>query len=613
MVRRWKWAAALAALMLVQLATALPAQAEWADQTTSTTSELREVECPTADRCYAVGIGGTIIVNRGVDSNWDQTTSVANAGLYGLACTSSTTCIAVGDSGGIYKTTNEGASWSQKPSGTTQHVMDVSCPSASECFAVGHAGTILASKNGGDTWTPQGVSVTTQNLFGISCPTTNLCWAVGANGTIVFGQQQATGPVWTRQSSGTTEILDGISCATASSCRATGANGTILGTDTAGVVWTQQTTPTAMYLFDVECVSKTTCWAVGSGGRIVSTLNGGVTWDTEPRTSTTSLYGVGCYGSLCKAVGAGGTAITRGGIAAGRSSADCDAIAGATTVADGYAGAMYARIKYANAGSGRRWVCFRFDNGSTVNTGGLVEVDADVAVGTPSSDGDADSCSTTLGNAVPGPHPLVDFAVGDPAEPPYVPVKVDTFRNNEAAWVCLRGGAQNHRVKIPLPDAQVPTVTFFPDAPGNPPPDDPPAEPSGTCQASGGDRVLNMDVATTHIWLYTLRPALNQARVCVRGQGPASAGGMLSVNASAGVPVSISRSQDTTPCTTEILQSNAEPKFRISRTPGPPSTSNPASICVDQGSTHERVTVDTTGSLVVPSVTWTPDAGTPGG
>ena len=592
------------AAALTMLLSAVPAQASWSPQSSGTTNAVRDVECPTAQRCYAVVIGGQILVTKDGGATWATRSSGTTGGLWSLSCPTETTCMASGDLGVIVKTTDGGDTWSIRRSGGL-HLMDVDCPTASNCWTVGHGGTISATTDGGNTWSTQS-SGTSENLFGVACPTTLSCFAVGHNGTILVKGGNSSS--WARQSSGVTERLDGISCPTATTCTVSGEGGELLRTDSAGAVWTRQTTPFGVYYFDVDCPSASTCWAVGSAGVVVGTVNAGVTWEPEDTTTGLTLTGVGCAGvSVCKASGDQGTLLTRGGQATGRSSSDCEAVAGNTTVLDGFAGDAYVRVRTARPSPDKTWVCFRVDNGTSIKQGGLIEVDTNVGAQAPSTDGDNEACSTSSPNYLPGPHPLVDLAIGDETQPTYLPIKVDTFRHNEAAWACVRAGGQRVRVKVPLPDAQIPSVTYFPDAAGaTPPPDDPPATQSGTCQASGGDRVLNMDVATTHVWLYTLRPALNEANVCVRAQGPVSVGGVLSVKAQVGLPVRISGSNDTTPCTFELFRSEAPVQLRIARTP---DGVKPASVCVDQGTTHQRVTVVTDDPLVLPIPQWTFDQG----
>ncbi len=602
----------LAVAVAAFLSTALPAAANWSPQTSGTTNTVRDVECPTAQRCYAVGIGGVIRLTTDGGASWSAPQStVATAGLYGVSCTSETRCFAVGDLGLVIETTDGGANWSSRRTGGG-HLISIDCPSATSCWTVGHGGAIHATTDGGSTWTTQS-SGTAEDLFGVACPTTATCWAVGHNGTILV--KGANSASWAQQQSPVTgKRLDGISCPTATTCTVSGEGGTLLRTDTAGALWTRQPTPFGHYFFDVECPSAATCWAVASAGTIIGTVNGGVTWDPEdPGGVTTTLTGVGCATvSVCKATGDAGVILTRGGVATGRSSADCETAPGSQNVLDGFAGDAYVRVRTARPTAKRTWVCFRIDNGTSIRQGGLIEIETDANAGGASVDDQAGACSTATPNYAPGPHPLIDAAIGDPAEPPYVPITVDTLRHNEAAWVCVRAGGERRRVVVTVPDVEVPTVTHFPDGAGaTPPPDSPPAGlPSSSCQTAGGNRVLNMDVATAHVWLYTLQPAPNEANVCVRVEGPVAVGGVLGLKAQVGVPVSVTRSQDTSPCTIGVVTVGSPADLRISRTP---TGAIPASVCVETGSTRERVTVDTSGSLVLPIPTWTPDPGTPGG
>lgn len=600
-------AIAIAAALTMLLAAA-PAQAGWSSQSSGTINTVRDVECPTAQRCYAVVIGGQILVTEDGGANWAARSSGTTGGLWNVSCPSETTCFVSGDAGVIVNTTDGGDTWSTRRSGGL-HLLGVDCPTTSNCWTVGHGGVISATTDGGNTWSTQS-SGTSEDLFGVACPTTVSCFAVGHDGTIlVKGGNSST---WAQQSSPVTDKrLDGISCPTATTCTVSGEGGVLLRTDTAGALWTRQTTPIAHYFFDVDCPSVSTCWAVGSTGVVIGTINSGVTWEQEDAATGFTLTGVGCATvSVCKATGDGGTILTRGGQAIGHSSSDCETVAGNTTVLDGFAGDAYVRVRTARPSADKTWVCFRIDNGTSIRQGGLIEVDTEVSTNLPSTDGNNEACSTTSPNFAPEPHPIADFSIGDETQPIHTPIKLDTFRNNEQAWVCVRVGSQRVRVIVPLPNAQIPSLTYFPDAGDEtPPPDDPPATPSGICQASDGDRVLNMDVATTHIWLYTLQSAPNEAKVCVRAQGPVSVGGVLTVRAQVGVPVRIERSNDTTPCTFEIFDSDAPVQLRISRTP---DDVRPVSVCVDQGTRHERVTVITDDPLVLPIPQWTFDPGTPG-
>ena len=293
-----------------------------------------------------------------------------------------------------------------------------------------------------------------------------------------------------------------------------------------------------------------------------------------------------------------------------------DACAAGAVVADGFAGSAYVRIRTVTADARTTWVCVRAD-GPSISYGGKFTVANPSATlpAPPTTDTASSACTSTPGNAIPGQHPIQAGSIGDPAEPAtYVPFLLDAHATTSEAWVCVGVGTVQRRIVVPAPaGATAPTVVFTPDPPGSQTPSAPTAiTPSGSCQSGGGEtgRLLNTTVADARAFFYTWQPAASILKLCVRAEGVVSAGGVLTVDATAagGVPSSIATSTtDLTPCTLSVIKLDT-PGIEVRRSAG---TATPASVCLVIGTSALRVTVDADNGQPPATVSWTPDPGTP--
>lgn len=296
-------------------------------------------------------------------------------------------------------------------------------------------------------------------------------------------------------------------------------------------------------------------------------------------------------------------------------------------LADGYAGDTYVTVRYEDPPGAEQWVCISTAN-PQVSLAGKLVINTGQGAGLPSIDNNAGQCAIAPNNQVP-PHPPLEATVGDGTEVPQVNIKVDAYANPDEAWACLhvseRLGADEQifdkRVVVPLPDGgQVPTFAFKPyDVQPLPPPEPGPVGyPSSTCrQTPGGEytRVINMDLTNenTHLWVDTRQPSDTHAQLCARVEGAAGIGGMFDVNAdgspgASAVPIV---DEDTSRCGLLVLDVPAL-GLTVKRTA---AAANPAAVCVDHTSTntHKSVGVNVQGSPDPPTITWSPDTGTPGG
>jgi hypothetical protein len=283
----------------------------------------------------------------------------------------------------------------------------------------------------------------------------------------------------------------------------------------------------------------------------------------------------------------------------------------AVTVADGYVGSTYVTLRAQPNPSNAQteWVCYRVSNPSSGSFGGRLDVTgASTSAGTPTIDSSTSACATTSGNIIPPPHPVLSGTVVSQA------FLVDDYATSNQVWVCLTAGGVNDRVVVPLPGASSPQVANNLDS--SPPPLPTPTadpNPSGTCQggtAGPYQQFVNMNTAGVQTWLYSSQPDSGTADLCARVQGSStSAGGVLSVSTTGvpGVSPTVGPGSQSA-CTLPILTLTSPVQASLSTSP---TSSNPATVCVSQGSSSYAEQAGVTGSPTPPKVTWTPDPGTP--
>ena len=325
--------------------------------------ELFDVTCPSATRCYAVGVSFTrpsgsvrTLVERWNGSSWSIVPSpnaaATDTWLAGIACTSATSCMAVGSStssgdhgGKAYAVRLAGNTWSAVaiPSGGPEAgLSDVTCTAANNCFAVGSykgsAGTKpLAMRWNGQKWTVLAVALPAGfsggHLSGVDCASPSKCFAVGS-----IIEQTAPNPAIIERWNGTKWVndrrftphggvypeLSDVTCPTATRCRAVGNDGSAFARTLAvawnGTAWSVQASANRKsdeenYLSAVTCWNESDCFAVGVSleshagpGHTLTERRHGVTWslvaspDKDPQWN--DLFGVDCIGAdRCFAVG----------------------------------------------------------------------------------------------------------------------------------------------------------------------------------------------------------------------------------------------------------------------------------------------------------------------
>jgi hypothetical protein len=283
-----------------------------------------------------------------------------------------------------------------------------------------------------------------------------------------------------------------------------------------------------------------------------------------------------------------------------------DDCATGATVTQATAGGHYAHLQALGNDA-----CWRVD-GPAAGSGGKLTVTLPGATVPPlaSVDGDTSACSTVL----------LAGTVGDPSDPAtYVPYRVATALGTGEASLCVDLGDERRRLRQRFPGAVgTPTIGLAFDRPGRSaaPIDPTPGLPSTACSGRTG--------STTHLagaagpvfaHVTSWQETATRRHVCVRQQWTSGAGGptvggrfTVDTTGTPGVVPTLATGTDLGPCTVGVASVTAPARAEVRRS----STTNPASVCVALAGVPLRVTLGASGSPTPPTVTWTPDPGTPG-
>ncbi|HVU61583.1 MAG TPA: serine hydrolase [Mycobacteriales bacterium] len=261
---------------------------------------LTGVDCPTAQRCFAVGSAG----NRG---------------------------LVVALRGGRWRLE------SATVKGGTAKLSSISCSAATFCIAVGYSDSgFRGLRFDGHAWstsTPAGVKSDLASLNGVSCPTSRECWAVGQNNSNAYGYvplvERYKGGHWHLRSAGVTTggVLNAVSCVSDADCWAVGSSWRSKDESTSGPLvehwngrsWRSASAPGIggdSGLQGVSCTSERSCYADGNVTHPPAALAGqpfiehynGKSWsivDREKRYGYgADMTGIWCGGAHnCVAVG----------------------------------------------------------------------------------------------------------------------------------------------------------------------------------------------------------------------------------------------------------------------------------------------------------------------
>jgi len=263
---------------------------------------------------------------------------------------------------------------------------------------------------------------------------------------------------------------------------------------------------------------------------------------------------------------------------------------------DGFIGGSYMRLGTDVRADGSELVCYRIDNASVEQFGGMLK-----SPGSVSTDNGGTVCSTSSGNLAPGPRPLISGSAGT------VPFSGDLYEDSGGdLWACIQIGSVGERFVFSALGGSSP-VAAQADNGANPEPSPPfyvaPSNPSGTCQASGGSQLLNARAAGVDgltgadpLYLAIATPNSNTTDICFAlpavfqpGLLPPYVGGVVTVNGATPPIVSTNLS----PCTFPLVQLVTPTQLLLASSP---PGSLPATVCAAAAGQKFAITVNAEGS-----------------
>ena len=210
----------------------------------SGTGELGAVSCPTARRCWAVGVAG-------------PNPSAAGANV-------------------IVATTDGATNWRAQhvAGGSTPQLSGISCPSPAECMAVGSngaslpgSGVVVTTHDAGTIWSPATAPTNALTVTTVACASTSDCTAVVSDGISTWSAHSDDfGQSWQQQGDLPSSFLPGddLSCIAGGPCLVAGyvptsnghGAGAIAMSADGGQTWSLATVPTGVgMLQSAVCVS----------------------------------------------------------------------------------------------------------------------------------------------------------------------------------------------------------------------------------------------------------------------------------------------------------------------------------------------------------------------
>jgi photosystem II stability/assembly factor-like uncharacterized protein len=264
---------------------ALTGTAQWTNQNSGVTNELKSVYFVDNNNGWTCSIGGLIRQTTNGGTNWVSNQSNTTYDLNCLYFVNATTGWACGENGTIIKTVNAGANWTTLTTGTTQELMSIYFADPMVGIAVGKNGTIIGTFNGGTSWTP-GTSGTSQDLWSVWFTSTSVGYISGVNGT--FLKTTNSGVNWTAQTTGTTDTLKNVHFNSSAHGYVVGNLGHVRFTDGTGSFLSvnQPHNKSVNAVFAVTDLMLYTC---GDSGKIFVSLDSGATWTQQTTLTANKL------------------------------------------------------------------------------------------------------------------------------------------------------------------------------------------------------------------------------------------------------------------------------------------------------------------------------------
>jgi len=302
--------------------------AQWTQQTSGTTNNLRSVHFVEANNGWTVGFSNTILRTTNGGANWSlQNPNNSQTQNYLAVRAIDANIVWAGAGLAVLRTTDAGATWNSTEYNSTPTLFRNSLFPVSATVAWAPANDTGVRLFLRYTVQPDGITLVQQSfgVIGSSAVLRDIYfidqdngWSVGSPGQIVRITNASTAsPSFANQTSGTTVQLNGIYMLDANTGWIAGNGGIILKTTSSGSSWTALNSGTTTNLNDVHFNDLNNGWVVGDNGLILTTSDGGNSWTSEISGVTTILrsvyfassgYATGDNGVILKrTTGAGGT------------------------------------------------------------------------------------------------------------------------------------------------------------------------------------------------------------------------------------------------------------------------------------------------------------------
>jgi photosystem II stability/assembly factor-like uncharacterized protein len=320
---------ALFSVMLIAHAALLTASASgtWKRQRASSLAWLHAVFFLDANRGWAAGSRGTLLITRDGGKSWQlksQPTEDTIRDLYFadeqngmLVCERNIYDLKSNDEPRAYlmKTTDGGENWrrvSMRGVEVDARIMRAIFTRGGRGWAFGEGGAVFVTQDAGANWMRLQTPTRYLLLGGTFVDQTN-GWLVGAGSTIL--QTMDGGETWHHSRLANTNNIR-FSAASFVNSRlgwAVGSSGSIYRTINGGRSWQEQNSGVMADLLDVKFVDALEGWAVGAEGTVLHTSDGGFHWTNEPSNTPHTLERIFFMDRLHGwAVGFGGTIIAYG-------------------------------------------------------------------------------------------------------------------------------------------------------------------------------------------------------------------------------------------------------------------------------------------------------------
>ena len=286
-------------LLITIVALSFNANAQWVQQTSSTTNSLNEVFFVNADTGYAVAmhnLAPAIIKTVNGGANWTNLYSSSTSFYSVFFYNANVGYVGCGLSQ-ILKTVDGGATWTGGNINCCANGYNsIYATTATNAVVVGGDGAgngaLFRTTTGGVNWTA--TAITPTGMFDLNCvhfPTLTTGYVVGNQGTML--KTINAGANWAYITPSVITQYHSVFFTDSLTGYAVGQGGTIIKTVNGGSSWTSQISGTAITpLYDVFFVNSSEGYICGGGGLVLKTINGGANWIAQVSTTTLDLHSI---------------------------------------------------------------------------------------------------------------------------------------------------------------------------------------------------------------------------------------------------------------------------------------------------------------------------------